>query len=50
MDLLAGAKVDSLLQRVAEFHSGKKAEKTTSAGVSGRLLPWIDDAGERLRI
>lgn len=50
MDLLAGAKVDSLLKRVAEFHSGKNVQKATSAGVSGRLLPWVDDAGERLRM
>jgi acetoin:2,6-dichlorophenolindophenol oxidoreductase subunit alpha len=47
MDLLAGAKVSSLLKRVAELHSGKE---TKGAKASGRLLPWIDDAGERLRM
>jgi TPP-dependent pyruvate/acetoin dehydrogenase alpha subunit len=47
MDLLAGAKASSLLKRVGELHSGKqiKGPKT-----SERLLPWIDDAGERLRM
>jgi acetoin:2,6-dichlorophenolindophenol oxidoreductase subunit alpha len=50
MDLLAGAKVDSLLKRVAELHSAKKGEGAKSASGSGRLLPWIDDAGERLRM
>jgi TPP-dependent pyruvate/acetoin dehydrogenase alpha subunit len=50
MDLLAGAKVSSLLKLVAELHSGKKTKGAKLAGVSGRLLPWIDDAGERLRM
>jgi acetoin:2,6-dichlorophenolindophenol oxidoreductase subunit alpha len=51
MDLLAGAKVSSLLKRVAELHSGKKKTKGVRLeGASGRLLPWIDDAGERLRM
>jgi acetoin:2,6-dichlorophenolindophenol oxidoreductase subunit alpha len=46
MELLAGAKVSSLLKRVAELQSGKiKGAKTPE-----RLLPWIDDAGERLRM
>src|SRR5271163_1915128 len=49
MDLLAGAKIDSLLKRVAEFHSAKKGDGAKSACDSGRL-PWIDDAGERLRM
>jgi acetoin:2,6-dichlorophenolindophenol oxidoreductase subunit alpha len=47
MDLLAGAKVSSLLKRVAELQSGKKVKGAKS---SERLLPWIDDAGERLRM
>jgi TPP-dependent pyruvate/acetoin dehydrogenase alpha subunit len=47
MDLLAGAKVNSLLKRVGELHSGKE---TRRARTSERLLPWIDDAGERLRM
>jgi TPP-dependent pyruvate/acetoin dehydrogenase alpha subunit len=50
MDLLAGAKVSSLLKRVAELHSGKKAKGLKSNGASARVLPWIDDAGERLRM
>jgi acetoin:2,6-dichlorophenolindophenol oxidoreductase subunit alpha len=47
MDLLTGAKVNSLLKRVAEVHSGKK---TKGGNASEWLLPWIDDAGERLRM
>jgi len=55
MDLLAGAKVSSLLKRVAELGSGKNGSGKNAKGVrlggtSGRLLPWIDDAGERLRM
>jgi TPP-dependent pyruvate/acetoin dehydrogenase alpha subunit len=50
MDLLAGVRVDSLLRRVAEFHSGKKAQGAKRVGVAGRLLPWIDDAEEQLRM
>jgi acetoin:2,6-dichlorophenolindophenol oxidoreductase subunit alpha len=47
MDLLAGTKVSSLLKLVAELHAGKN---TKGAKASERLLPWIDDAGERLRM
>jgi TPP-dependent pyruvate/acetoin dehydrogenase alpha subunit len=50
MDLLAGAKAGSLLKRLAALHSGKKATGAKVAGAPGRLLPWIDDAGERLRM
>jgi TPP-dependent pyruvate/acetoin dehydrogenase alpha subunit len=50
MDLLAGAKVSSLLKHVAELRSGKKTKAAKVDGASGRLLPWIDDAGERLRM
>jgi TPP-dependent pyruvate/acetoin dehydrogenase alpha subunit len=50
MNLLAGEKVDSLVKRVAEFQSGKKAKVTKALGVSRRVLPWIEDAGERLRM
>jgi TPP-dependent pyruvate/acetoin dehydrogenase alpha subunit len=50
MDLIAGAKVDSLLKRVAALHSGKKIKNAKAAGISARLLPWIEDAGERLRM
>jgi TPP-dependent pyruvate/acetoin dehydrogenase alpha subunit len=49
MDLLAGEKVSSLLTRVAGLHSGKKEKRSKAVGVNGRL-PWIDDAGERLRM
>jgi TPP-dependent pyruvate/acetoin dehydrogenase alpha subunit len=50
MDLLAGAKVSSLLKRVADGGAGKKAKAIKLGGTSVRLLPWIDDAGERLRM
>jgi acetoin:2,6-dichlorophenolindophenol oxidoreductase subunit alpha len=50
MNLLTGDKVDSLLKRVAEFQSGKKAKVTKAVGASRRVLPWIEDAGERLRM
>ena len=50
MDLLAGAKVNPLLKRVAELCSGKKIKRAKLGGVSARLLPWIDDADERLRL
>ena len=48
MELLTGTKMDSLLKRVAAIHSGKKAGRATTAGA--RVLPWIEDAGERLRM
>jgi TPP-dependent pyruvate/acetoin dehydrogenase alpha subunit len=50
MDLLAGAKVNSLLKRVAELGSRKKARGTKRGGVPARVLPWVDDADERLRL
>jgi acetoin:2,6-dichlorophenolindophenol oxidoreductase subunit alpha len=50
MELLAGAKVDSLLERVASVRSGKKIKAVKVSGVSARLLPWIDDVEERLRM
>src|ERR1700750_587844 len=50
MDLIAGAKVSSLLKRVTELGSGKKSKWVKLGGTSGRLLPWIDEAGERLRM
>ena len=43
-----GTKMDSLLKHVAAIHSGKKAGRATTAGA--RVLPWIEDAGERLRM
>ncbi len=50
MDLLAGAKVNSLLKRVAELGSGKKARGAKRGGVPARVLPWVADADERLRL
>jgi TPP-dependent pyruvate/acetoin dehydrogenase alpha subunit len=50
MDLLAGEKVRSLLKRVAEIHSGKKIKNVKAAGIFARLLPWIEDVGERLKL
>jgi len=50
MDLIAGAKVSSLLKRVAELESGKKPKGIKLGGTSGRLLPWISDVSERLRM
>jgi acetoin:2,6-dichlorophenolindophenol oxidoreductase subunit alpha len=51
MDLLSGAKIDSLLRRVAEFNSGKVDGVTLARdGASARQLPWIEDGGNRLRM
>jgi len=51
MGLLAGAKVGSLLQHVAEVHSrSKKLGVAARNGIAGRQLPWIEDAGDRLRM
>ena len=50
MELLSGAKVNSLLRHVAALHSGKKAVKAKRADVSWRLLPRIESAAERLRM
>jgi TPP-dependent pyruvate/acetoin dehydrogenase alpha subunit len=50
MELLAGAKVSSLLKHLAVDGAGKKTKAIKLGGTSGRLLPWIDDAGERLRM
>jgi acetoin:2,6-dichlorophenolindophenol oxidoreductase subunit alpha len=50
MELLAGAKVDSLLERVASIRSGKKIKPLKVSGVSARLLPRVDDVEERLRM
>ncbi len=50
MELIAGAKVASLLKSVNEIHSGEKAKRVNPPETSGRLLPWIDDAEERLRM
>ena len=50
MELLLGEKVNSLRQRAVQLCSGKKVKETKRAQASGRLLPWIDDTGERLRL
>jgi acetoin:2,6-dichlorophenolindophenol oxidoreductase subunit alpha len=50
MHLLAGAKVSSLLKHAAALHSGKETKGVRLEGAPGRLLPWIDDAEERLRM
>jgi acetoin:2,6-dichlorophenolindophenol oxidoreductase subunit alpha len=50
MDLIAGAKVSSLLKRLAELESGKLTKGIKLGGTSGRLLPWISDVGDRLRM
>jgi TPP-dependent pyruvate/acetoin dehydrogenase alpha subunit len=50
MDLLAGARVNSLLKRLAELRSGKKAKGARLGRASAWLLPWIDGADERLRL
>jgi TPP-dependent pyruvate/acetoin dehydrogenase alpha subunit len=51
MDLLSGAKVDSLLKRVTDFNSGKIDEAAVYRdGASGRQLPWVDDAVDRLKM
>jgi TPP-dependent pyruvate/acetoin dehydrogenase alpha subunit len=55
MDLISGAQskaqIDSLLERVAEFHEGKIDEaKLVKEGALARVLPWVDDVGNRLRM
>jgi TPP-dependent pyruvate/acetoin dehydrogenase alpha subunit len=55
MDLIAGAQskaqIDSLLGRVAEFHDGKiDGAKLAREGALARVLPWVEDAGDRLRM
>jgi len=55
MDLIAGAQsktqIDSLLGRVTEFREGKiDGTKLAWEGALARVLPWVDNAGDRLRI
>jgi TPP-dependent pyruvate/acetoin dehydrogenase alpha subunit len=55
MDLISGtqskAQIDSLLGRVAEFHEGKiDGAKLTKEGALARVLPWVDDVGDRLKM
>ena len=47
MDLVLGAPAGSVLRRVAALGSGKKTATTKSGG---RLLPWIEDVEDRLRM
>ncbi len=46
MDLLAGARIDSLLRRVNDKASGAKHADNHSS----RQLPWIENTSERLRL
>lgn len=51
MDLLSGAKIDSLLKRVAAFHSGKTDQTTLSRdAASKRQLPWMEDPFDQLKL
>jgi acetoin:2,6-dichlorophenolindophenol oxidoreductase subunit alpha len=55
MDLISGppsrAQLDSMLERVAEFHEGKiDGAKLAKDGALARVLPWVDDVGDRLRM
>lgn len=50
MDLIAGEKVASLLKRVGEYHSEKKGKGAKGRMGAGRLLPWIEDSGDRLKM
>jgi TPP-dependent pyruvate/acetoin dehydrogenase alpha subunit len=50
MDLLTGSKINSLLERIVALSSRNEVKKSRRSRVPGRLLPWIDDAGERLRM
>ncbi|MBB5315507.1 thiamine pyrophosphate-dependent enzyme [Tunturibacter empetritectus] len=55
MDLITGAQsktqIDSLLGRVAGFHEGKiDGAKLAREGALARVLPWVDDVGDRLRM
>jgi TPP-dependent pyruvate/acetoin dehydrogenase alpha subunit len=51
MELLSGARVDSLLRYVDELGSGtKKKDVAFESGGVVKQLPWIDDVGDRLRM
>jgi TPP-dependent pyruvate/acetoin dehydrogenase alpha subunit len=52
MGLLAGVKVDSLLEQVAALSSSAKGRKAAGAGknVIAGQLPWIEGVGDRLRM
>ena len=55
MDLISGAQskaqINSLLKRVAEFHEGKiDGAKLAKEGALARVLPWVENAGNRVRM
>jgi acetoin:2,6-dichlorophenolindophenol oxidoreductase subunit alpha len=55
MDLISGAQskaqINSLLKRVAEFHEGKiDGAKLAKEGALARVLPWVENAGNRVRV
>jgi TPP-dependent pyruvate/acetoin dehydrogenase alpha subunit len=55
MDLIAGAQsktqINSLLTRVSAFHEGKTdGTKLVREGALARVLPWVNDAGNRVRM
>lgn len=50
MDFIAGEKIASLLRRVGEYHARKKVKGAKGRVGAGRLLPWIEDAGDRLKM
>lgn len=49
MDLLAGAKVGSLLRRAEALTLGANQRKAGESS-AGRQMPWIEDAGDRLQL
>jgi acetoin:2,6-dichlorophenolindophenol oxidoreductase subunit alpha len=52
MELLMGAKVDSLLRRLVEHGSGTKDRIVwpVAGGLAGRQMPWVKDAGDGLKL
>lgn len=51
IDLLFGAKLDSLLERTAAFNAAKKHGTTSFQDTqSVRQLPWVDDIVDRLKM
>ncbi|MEO8735421.1 MAG: thiamine pyrophosphate-dependent enzyme [Edaphobacter sp.] len=52
MDLLSGAKLDSLLRKIDAIASRAKERNATftEGTITTRQLPWIDDVSDRLKI
>jgi acetoin:2,6-dichlorophenolindophenol oxidoreductase subunit alpha len=50
MELVTGVRVGALLKRFADAAKGTKGAKTAGRGRSGRLLPWVEDVDDRLRL